>query len=300
MISDKCTMRTSCVIKSLNIWVAKHIFLVHVNAMWVLDLFNRCPPCSKLSFPESFSFMVPLSQSFVFTAEGRTQRVVPHLFSGLGLEIRLHHSIDTALLQTSHLALPTAQRTGKEGGLETLIRSCKTCHSLQIFSSFLPVHILQLNPPPKRDNAVSSSNGIKLEVQNCWITYSSLYIKSMDSSGSLSTKMKSYLAPTHPMVEKGNKSLWSREFWVASVQTYCEPSTLIRPWVLSGRIKHGPGSPWLLAPPSRINLFPFLSFMDSFKMSPNQLSLPTFCPGPKNAFRVWIVLNTFSSGSQFL
>lgn len=167
----------------------------------------------------------------------------------------------------------------------------------------LSVHILQLNPPPQRDNAVSSSNGIKFKVQNCWITYSSVYIKSMDSSGSLSTKMKSYLAPTHPMLEKGNKSLWSREFWIASVQTYCEPPTPIRPWVLSGRIKHGPASLWLLAPPSRRSLFPF-SYASwthlKWALGEYQLSLTAFCPGPKNAFRLWIVLNTFSSGSQFL
>ena len=83
---------------------------------------------------------------------------------------------------------------------------------LQIFSSFSFLHsyynythllreTTQKSPPFTALNRKSTTSGRH--------TVSTLYIKSLGSSASLSTKMKSYLAPTYPMAEEGNRSLWS-------------------------------------------------------------------------------------------
>lgn len=101
---------------------------------------------------------------------------------------------------------------------------------LQIFSSFSFLHsyynythllreTTQKSPPFTALNRKSTTSGRH--------TVSTLYIKSLGSSASLSTKMKSYLAPTYPMAEEGNRSLWSWEI----LNSFCEDILNLLPWL---------------------------------------------------------------------
>lgn len=136
MVSDKCIHE--------NVTSSKALTSQWLNILclftWILcescNLLNICPPWGRLSSPQCFNLMVPLSQHKALGSLWKIESMQVHwLSSALGLEVTLHHPIDTALLQTNHPALCTAERTGKEGGLETLMRICKTWHCLQIFSS---------------------------------------------------------------------------------------------------------------------------------------------------------------------
>lgn len=161
-------------------------------------------------------------------AWGRVHRRI----SAQGLKVRLHHPEIQPCC--GPLTQPPAERTGKWGRPKTLIRICKISHSPPFWSPniqfiHLPAQLLQLYPPPKRDNTkVSSIHGIEHKVYNRWKhAVRSPYIKSLGSSASLSAKVKSYLAPTHPVVEKGNRHLWSWEI----LSSFCGDILSLLPWL---------------------------------------------------------------------
>lgn len=85
------SMRTSYIIKNINISVAKHVFLVHVNSMWVLEILKQISPMYQAQFSRMLQpYGTSISnQSFVFPVEGRAWRMFQDLLSALGPEFML-------------------------------------------------------------------------------------------------------------------------------------------------------------------------------------------------------------------